>query len=457
MSDKLAANGAFKGLIALYIFSLSFRLGMLNSISDYMHLFMSLHGAISEISVPFAILALAIYFRSNLLLKLSQWLIFLSAMLISIDAFNVYFLGARISKELLQNGILTGWALTQRMLLGIAMTSIWLVFRLFEQKTGAFPECRACKKNGQFVIISAVLLVAVNLTPDIIMNINGQSWEAYYKLQFAHQRLQINQSSFACLFSFSLRSLALPPDEIFHGSPYFEHYIKEFSKTSAKMQTQNKVRPLELWLHMQNSSQMAKEAFQRGFTGIEIDLHFDQIRDRFIVSHDWPENSEALKKVETLQGFLYEISPFLKEGRKIWLDIKNLNYSNINAAIDALKRITSLKDHQNIIWMECPIPFLIRRLSQEGFQTIQSFFYGNTNARLLAEMTPEIMSLTALSGARMISLPWQSYNAEVHALLNHFPVALYTARNSEELQLFKSAEFIDVLLTDVTAKVSLNE
>jgi len=453
--DKTGLISGFSSIGLLFFLSLFFRFAMLRSISDMPHLYLAIHGSLKEIAIPFSLLAVAAYFNSDCIKRLAQWSTLFFLLLICCDVFNVYYIGVRISRELLYSGILAGWPIKQRAILGGCLGTAYLVFSYLNKSGLNRFNCQ--KRNKILASASIALLSVSSFNPAFSHNTELMTWESYYKMLFNHKRVQITMTSFECFFSFSTSELQMPPEDIFWQSPYSSSYEKSFSEYAIQKRESASSRPPELWLHMQNSAIQALKAFSNGFTGIETDLHFDETGNSFLVCHDWPENAEKKASTEKLNQFLSSVEPFLKENRKIWFDIKNLDFLNIYPAIECLKQSQILNKYTRQIWLEFPNPFITREISKAGFQTIQSFFYGNLNAKITRDMLPNIKSYITFSKAEMISLPWQVFNADTHRHLEFFPIALYTFKKKEEINNYSGLDSIRIFLTDETDRTALDE
>lgn len=86
----------------------------------------------------------------------------------------------------------------------------------------------------------------------------------------------------------------------------------------------------------QNSIASLKNAFEKGFKGVEFDIWW--IDGEFFVKHDKPAGKE-LFLLPRLQDYLVH-----KNALEYWIDFKNLDEKNIDNALKKLKEVLILKE-----------------------------------------------------------------------------------------------------------------
>ncbi len=86
----------------------------------------------------------------------------------------------------------------------------------------------------------------------------------------------------------------------------------------------------------QNSIASLKNAFEKGFKGVEFDIWW--IDGEFFVKHDKPAEKE-LFLLPRLQDYLVH-----KNELEYWIDFKNLDEKNIDNALKKLKEVLILKE-----------------------------------------------------------------------------------------------------------------
>ena len=122
----------------------------------------------------------------------------------------------------------------------------------------------------------------------------------------------------------------------------------------------------ETWSHrgvhtdlQENSSPAVELAIQSGFKGVELDAFFDPAHG-LVVSHDKP-----YKKVDGELVVLEDLIPMLDgSGTMLWLDLKNLDLSNVADVVAALDSATTLyPDMRERIFVESAHGRALNRLA----------------------------------------------------------------------------------------------
>ena len=130
----------------------------------------------------------------------------------------------------------------------------------------------------------------------------------------------------------------------------------------------------------QNSITSFKKAFDVGYLGAEVDCYYDDLLDKFIVSHDRTkkENQEgynyALKDGEILT--LEKLFTTLGKGHYFWIDYKNLDRLNSEETLKAIKRlntITKVHDIKERIYLEGSTPNHLQYYADAGYKTLFAF------------------------------------------------------------------------------------
>ncbi len=117
----------------------------------------------------------------------------------------------------------------------------------------------------------------------------------------------------------------------------------------------------KVWVHRVNSIEKAQEAASL-FTGIELDVEFDNVKNVFDITHP-PATSINLsfeKMVAALSG----------TNLSYWLDIKTLKHGHAERAVSRLVHVsTTLNIKANNIIVESNNIKLLKKFTQAGFQT----------------------------------------------------------------------------------------
>jgi len=127
----------------------------------------------------------------------------------------------------------------------------------------------------------------------------------------------------------------------------------------------------------QNSLKSLKRAFDAGAPGAEIDLHYDAVMHRFILSHDHPKRDAKGKLVYTLKEgkllTLEEVFRHFGDRYYFWIDYKNLgklSSEETKDAIERLKEITKKNGIRERIYLEGVHPLKLADYTRAGFKTI---------------------------------------------------------------------------------------
>ncbi len=118
----------------------------------------------------------------------------------------------------------------------------------------------------------------------------------------------------------------------------------------------------KIWVHRVNSIEKYQEV-QNQFSGVELDLVFDTLKNCFDINHP-PEKSINL----TLSEFLEAKQDYTNFG--LWLDFKNLTPSNAQASLNRLDSLMlTFKINLSNVIVESPSPLLLKPFAEIGFKT----------------------------------------------------------------------------------------
>jgi len=116
------------------------------------------------------------------------------------------------------------------------------------------------------------------------------------------------------------------------------------------------------WVKAVNTKELMNK-IRPNCSGLECDIYFDMEKKTFDVHHD-PDGSTGLD----LDGLLNEYSK-RKLGASIWLDLKNLDDSNFNAALAVLIDLRNKYGLTNKLLVESNRADLLTAFSDSGFFT----------------------------------------------------------------------------------------
>lgn len=234
----------------------------------------------------------------------------------------------------------------------------------------------------------------------------------------------------------------------------FENQYQQHAVTSAKAMSEISISPI--WLHMgfyneripPNSLQAFTKAINKGFSGVEIDVHYLENEDRIVVCHDLPSQPQLYKSLPDLDQYLMILAKDKTRNVTLWLDFKNLNNNYQLQAINKLKSSAEKYEVMESLIVESFNPFILRSFSKAGFKTLLAFFYGLPEARLQKQDLKVVKAYATLSGCKAISLPWQIADESTRQLLYPMPIAIYSVDDRETLQQALAIPQIVIILAD---------
>lgn len=193
----------------------------------------------------------------------------------------------------------------------------------------------------------------------------------------------------------------------------------------------------KIWLHRANDTNKAKY-FQDKYSGMEIDVFFDESRDTFVIKHDEGENSDI-----TIEEWLSSIENPTDIG--LWLDLKNLTSTNKNAIVSRLKLIRKEFNLKGKIYVESDNCDDLDVFKNEGFST--SYYIPWYAADSIAETLRETINKNK---QKTISGYHDKYDFMKRQFPDTYKLIWYhehdTAKRNYYINLANSEEKIDVLL-----------
>jgi glycerophosphoryl diester phosphodiesterase len=115
----------------------------------------------------------------------------------------------------------------------------------------------------------------------------------------------------------------------------------------------------------ENSIESLSNAFQKGASGVELDVFYDQTLGKFVVSHDEPSDT---KNGETL----YLDTVFSSMGSRgfLGIDFKNLTASNTAASGTRLLELFEIYNIGQKVFVEGGDPTTLRRFASSRIKTV---------------------------------------------------------------------------------------
>lgn len=415
---------------------------------DWVFISSSIHGIISDLSLPFAITALALYQSTGTAIGIASWVNFFIANLICFDFLFFRFFQLRLCDRCFDADIMLDFQVSQRAQFAAAVLVMVIVFRL-AAKNITTRQRKPGRKQLWCIMFSALIVLGIgNLQAPPSESLPTQSWDDYFRHFSFIKRSHLSRSSISALLSLSYYEQAVFPVVVFLDSPFFQYFLDSYDEVAYKnMESGFFANMPTVWLHMQNSSEGAIKSLTDGIDGIEVDVNFFPAQDNFFICHDLPLH-EDLSSYETLENFLKSLEMVITPHQYVWLDVKQLQETNPKISVPKLKAIIENCRYKERIIIESKNQFIVRMLSNHGLNTIWGALYGNSYAKLDDYLVDSIKSMAILSGCKMISLPFNVYDETAAKMLASFPIALYTINDPEKLQLLAPYGNIRVLLTD---------
>lgn len=117
----------------------------------------------------------------------------------------------------------------------------------------------------------------------------------------------------------------------------------------------------KVWLHRANNVAKA-QYFQDKYAGLEVDVHFVDSLNTFIIKHDFDEQSDR-----RLESWFASLEKRSKLG--FWIDFKNLDYGNMEAAAKEMARLRETYNLQGMIIVESSNAGCLKAFDDLNFRT----------------------------------------------------------------------------------------
>lgn len=203
----------------------------------------------------------------------------------------------------------------------------------------------------------------------------------------------------------------------------------------------------------QNSIAAVTLAFERGATGVEVDVFYDAEMGDFVVSHDRPYNLKGGKPL-----MLSELWAATGALGCFWLDWKKLRHLDDSQLDDALARLREYADNYGIrerVFIEGEDPFHLSACRRAGFATIYDTHPLPEHFPLASVVLDFYRAIYYFGGFTVLSLETGELNEPVYGpaaqrLLGQVPLFLYHAPNDDDLlaRLLGSSAAKVILLRD---------
>ena len=119
--------------------------------------------------------------------------------------------------------------------------------------------------------------------------------------------------------------------------------------------------PSKVWLHRANDIAKA-QYFQNEYAGLEVDVHFVDSLNTFVVQHDFGANSKV-----RLEDWFTSLDNRAK--LCFWIDFKNLDKDNMKASADEMARLRKLFKLNKMIIVESSNAECLKAFDDLNFRT----------------------------------------------------------------------------------------
>ena len=419
------------------------------------NLYLILHGFIADLTIPISIVALAIYFNRQTLTKFSAIFISFYNIVILADGLHFFKYDFRVNIELLYLKTWLKFVHLSRLEFASILILNLAIFYLLKTYSNKGNFISAKKKT--FWLAFATTLIITQNFPLRANFKNYTNWDSFFTAKKAIARTDPGVSSFKNLFSKTI--IDFFPDEIklFLKSPFFLKFQEEFlRKTENQAFGKTPIGSAKIWTHRgfhenasQNSPEAVKLALKNGIKSFEIDIRYVYGINKIVISHD-PYPPAILSARQDLFSFFGEIESELHLVDYIWLDFKNLYFTNIEDSIKILQEVSKKYDLNKKLLIESINPILLRKFSNAGFMTILARAYGNKNFKFNETRMYIMRAYAILSKCKFVSLPWQTSSDEnTWKALNGYPVGFYTINDRNQLKRLSKEKSVFALLTDL--------
>ena len=130
-------------------------------------------------------------------------------------------------------------------------------------------------------------------------------------------------------------------------------------------------KPSKVWLHRANEIAKA-QYFQDKYSGLEVDVHFVDSLQTFVVQHDFGANSKL-----RLEDWFTSLEKRSK--LSFWIDFKNLDYGNMEASAKEMARLRKVFNLKKMIIVESSNAGCLKAFDDLGFRTSYYIPYAYPN------------------------------------------------------------------------------
>ncbi|HSG59856.1 MAG TPA: hypothetical protein VLA24_00325 [Pseudomonadales bacterium] len=197
-----------------------------------------------------------------------------------------------------------------------------------------------------------------------------------------------------------------------------------------------------------NTLASAERLLLRGAKGLELDIHYDPVEQRFWVIHDDPTAQDKQQR-DTLDAFLSLLGP---QGLGLWLDAKNFGslapWHAVKAA-DRLQQLLALYAPQSRVFVESRNPLYLLLLKQRGVGTSYLISPNAKHASAVFWLNVYWMKWSYTWGPfDALSMDIGRYNDRVKTVFGEVPLLLSTINQQDVMAPLIAQRHVIAILTD---------
>jgi len=196
-----------------------------------------------------------------------------------------------------------------------------------------------------------------------------------------------------------------------------------------------------------NSLEGFQQAFDMGARGVELDVHYDTERNRFVVAHDLPEESFG---TDVLQ--LEEVFAKLGERGFFWLDIKNLGgmrASLVKNVADLMLDLLTRYSLKEKVIVESKVSQKLAAFSKRGIFTSYWITPGRNNGFLAARLKLFRFKVGFLRGGfSAVSMNYLNFTPDIQKKFANVSVHLFTINGQDHISEYLNMSNVKIILSD---------
>ena len=206
----------------------------------------------------------------------------------------------------------------------------------------------------------------------------------------------------------------------------------------------------DLWAHRgflknnneENTMEAFRDAVENGADGIEMDVQFNEIMNKFVVSHDIPYKAPGGNLL-----FLEDVFKEFQRNTKYWIDFKNLRTGNKLPAFIRLEYLMKTYKTFDITFVESNSGLALRYFSLNGINTIYGIKYDKKEFQFIFENFYNKL-LILNSRFKGIVVPSWDVSDELVEEYKNYSLFVFTINDEETLKKYEEYPNIKSVVTD---------